>query len=202
MCVNAEPLYWVMFDGPPPGPAINHNARMEFPIKRYVPGPHFPEETLTAEERCLIDRLKRHLADNSVHYNRALWLSEDPDVRALWLQPQEVGGRLLLDLVENTILDVVGQWAVFPVNRGFESIARGTFTREGSDDDVTGDFIEQLLTLPTRGVFAEAKLGHCNASEIIDDTRFWDWQKSPIPDSGARKSQAWMLAPSTRIRRV
>ena len=30
-------------------------------------------------------------------------------------------------------------------------------------------------------MFAEAKLGHCNASEEIDNTRFWDWQQSPIP---------------------
>jgi len=31
-------------------------------------------------------------------------------------------------------------------------------------------------------MFAEAKLGHCNASEVIDPSRFWDWQSSPIPD--------------------
>ncbi|MEU9110980.1 hypothetical protein AB0D04_04030 [Streptomyces sp. NPDC048483] len=42
---------------------------------------------------------------------------------------------------------------------------------------------EQLISLPTRGVFAEAKLGHCNSAEVIDNTRFWDWQKSPDPDS-------------------
>jgi protein involved in polysaccharide export with SLBB domain len=40
---------------------------------------------------------------------------------------------------------------------------------------------ERLITLPTRGVFAEGKLGHCNISEEIDNTRFWDWQSSPIP---------------------
>jgi hypothetical protein len=42
-------------------------------------------------------------------------------------------------------------------------------------------FDERLVGLPTRGVFAEAKLGHCNASELIDNTRFWDWQQSPVP---------------------
>jgi hypothetical protein len=40
--------------------------------------------------------------------------------------------------------------------------------------------VEQLLTLPSRGIFGEAKLGHCNSSELIDPYRFWDWQKSPI----------------------
>ena len=42
-------------------------------------------------------------------------------------------------------------------------------------------YVEQLLSLPTRGVFAEAKLGSCNSNEKIDNDRFWDWQKSPVP---------------------
>ena len=40
---------------------------------------------------------------------------------------------------------------------------------------------ERLITLPTRGVFAEGKLGHCNVSEEIDNTRFWKWEEHPIP---------------------
>jgi GH25 family lysozyme M1 (1,4-beta-N-acetylmuramidase) len=40
---------------------------------------------------------------------------------------------------------------------------------------------ERLITLPTRGVYADARLGDCNVSELIDNTRFWDWQTSPIP---------------------
>ena len=40
---------------------------------------------------------------------------------------------------------------------------------------------ERLITLPTRGVFAEGKLGHCNISEEIDNTRFWKWEEHPIP---------------------
>jgi hypothetical protein len=35
--------------------------------------------------------------------------------------------------------------------------------------------------MPTRGVFAEGKLGHCNISEEIDNTRFWKWDEHPIP---------------------
>jgi hypothetical protein len=40
---------------------------------------------------------------------------------------------------------------------------------------------ERLITLPTRGIFAEGKLGHCNISEEIDETRFWKWDEHPIP---------------------
>jgi hypothetical protein len=37
----------------------------------------------------------------------------------------------------------------------------------------------RIISVPTRGAFAEAKLSNCNACEVIDDTRFWDWQESP-----------------------
>ncbi|KAL9612051.1 MAG: hypothetical protein Q9167_003343 [Letrouitia subvulpina] len=29
--------------------------------------------------------------------------------------------------------------------------------------------------------FAEAKLGHCNVAEEIDETRFWKWEEHPLP---------------------
>lgn len=40
---------------------------------------------------------------------------------------------------------------------------------------------ERLITLPTRGVFAEGKLGHCSVSEEIENMRFWKWEEHPIP---------------------
>jgi len=40
---------------------------------------------------------------------------------------------------------------------------------------------ERLVSMATRGVFAEGKLGHCNVSEEIDNTRFWKWDEHPIP---------------------
>ncbi len=40
---------------------------------------------------------------------------------------------------------------------------------------------ERLITLPTRGVFAEGELGHCNVAEEIDNTRFWKWEEHPLP---------------------
>ena len=42
---------------------------------------------------------------------------------------------------------------------------------------------EELLSFPVRGVFAEAKLGHCNSCEEMDITRFWDWTESPCPEA-------------------
>ncbi|MBL8961169.1 MAG: hypothetical protein JNJ98_15035, partial [Gemmatimonadetes bacterium] len=40
---------------------------------------------------------------------------------------------------------------------------------------------EQLVPIPTGGVFAEAVLGRSNSAEKLDATRFWNWQDSPIP---------------------
>ena len=40
---------------------------------------------------------------------------------------------------------------------------------------------ERLITLPTRGVFAEGKFGHCNVSEEIDNTRFLEMGGASIP---------------------
>ena len=38
------------------------------------------------------------------------------------------------------------------------------------------------VSLPTRGLFAEALLGDCNSCETRDVTRFWRWEKSPCLD--------------------
>src|SRR5262249_45704067 len=38
------------------------------------------------------------------------------------------------------------------------------------------------MSVPTKGVFAEAVIGACNSCEKKDDTRFWRWEESPIPE--------------------
>ncbi|WP_305783253.1 carboxypeptidase-like regulatory domain-containing protein [Symbioplanes lichenis] len=42
-----------------------------------------------------------------------------------------------------------------------------------------------VVSLPTRGMMAEAQLGTCNACEKRDVTRFWDWQESPCEQAPA-----------------
>jgi len=37
-----------------------------------------------------------------------------------------------------------------------------------------------VISLPTKGMIGEAVLGQTNVSEVIDLTRFWNWQDSPI----------------------
>lgn len=62
-------------------------------------------------------------------------------------------------------------------------------------DEQTGEMIPLLdyyqhepmdpmhISVPTKGVFAEAMMGKCNSCEVIDEKRFWRWEQSPIPDS-------------------
>jgi hypothetical protein len=131
-----------------------------------------PLDKLSEEERCCVNKLKKHLVGNSNYYNRAIWLLEDPNDRASHFEGIAVNGKSLLDWIENRPLDVLGNYVVFPADP-----AIGGLIEEPEKVKV-----EKLMTLPTRGVFGEAKLGHCNASEVIDNTRFWDWQTSPIPE--------------------
>ena len=54
----------------------------------------------------------------------------------------------------------------------------GGWVRRHADYSTTA---EDLVPLPSGGVFAEAVLGRSNSAEKLDITRFWNWQDSPIP---------------------
>jgi hypothetical protein len=41
------------------------------------------------------------------------------------------------------------------------------------------------ISVPTKGLFAEAVAGACNSCEKIDDTRFWKWEEHPIDEPTA-----------------
>jgi hypothetical protein len=157
---------------------------MQIPVQRYVPGPNSPEEMLTDDERCCLRRLIGHLNDHRGHYWRAIWLTETATDRAVRLEDWTLDGNPVEDVIDNVLLDFVGEWAVLPVAAGAEEALAPIFDLESlaTPQLPYNEYVEQMLTLPARGVFAEAKLGHCNASEIIDYDRFWDWQSSPIPD--------------------
>jgi hypothetical protein len=155
-------------------------------------------EVRTAASRLSeADGLIRHLNEFRTHYSRHLWLNEDPDVRLTWLSrfpwPKEDPMGSLSDYVDPAPLGFYGPYQAFAwgPDRLFEP---------GEIESV-----ERIATLPTRGAFAETQLSHCNASEIIDDTRFWDWSISPCRDEapeisgvspGSRFNAAMLGAPT------
>jgi hypothetical protein len=138
-------------------------------------GPQQPADVLTDPELCCVERLMQHLQDNALHYSRAIWLAEDRDVRAEWLDLYgfELDGQSgrLLDFVRNEIVGVVGDYLALPLA-----------SQEFADTLDVPRPEQRIVSLPTRGLFAEAKLGSCNACEELDVTRFWDWTESPCPE--------------------
>lgn len=145
-----------------------------------------PYSGLSPDERSAMERLIAHLncPEQKARFNRIIWLGEDPVHRALRFDGMAWdASSTLLDHIDNKPAEVLGQWVAFP--SGDAALDHFIQKLETQDPRVSSSlppiFDERLVTLPTRGIFADAKLGHCNASEEIDNTRFWDWQQSPIP---------------------
>lgn len=142
------------------------------------PAPPRPPEEI--EDEAKRGDLIEHLRFHKAHYSRAILLAQNTADRATALDAIVLpDGTTLLDQVENRPLEVIGEYLAYPCANPDWTKRVDDARRRLEVPDVPPD--ERLVTLPTRGVFAEAKLGHCNASEEIDNTRFWDWQQSPIP---------------------
>lgn len=137
------------------------------------------------EDKEVARRLIAHLNENLEYYHRALWLGLDAARRFMLLDgilaPGNIG-RSVASVVENRVVAVVGNSLVLPVAPGFrlEQGQLGNTELLQLYAPIT-PLPPVRLSLPTRGVFAEAVMGECNACEKIDDTRFWRWEESPIP---------------------
>lgn len=165
-------LAWRMYDGPlPDGRETIERGSVPLPVTAYGSvSVSTPLDSLEPSQKRSLKRVLDHLSANSVYYSRAIWLAEDPDARAVRLKDEKTpDGRYLMQEIENRPLGVFGDKLVFPIAG---SVAPPS----------PGSVVEKLVSVPARGVFAEAKLGSCNACEVIDNTRFWDWQQSPIPE--------------------
>lgn len=152
-------------------------------------------------DECCEQRLLTHLNGNIGYYNRAIWLLQDSVERRVLLEGllAESG---LADLVDETPVAVSGRYVAFPFddprleNVLLQSSIREALSRLGLGDDILNDIwnraiesrpqeppkpepLVSYVSLPTRGLFAEAQLGHCNSCEVRDVTRFWKWGESP-----------------------
>mgnify|MGYP007008284440 CR=1 FL=1 len=193
---TSQTLTWFNRPGPRP-PALD-------PVRS-------PEANLTPEELLLVTKLIRHVNANKQYYNRIIILSTDTATIADELEKKTVGpGKTMADHVDPIALEVFGPYVAYPLARKAKvtatDIAAISAAIRSNDTDkqkwaveklaalsdaeiqqVADDVAlaaataEQLITLPTRGVFAEGELGHCNISEEIDNTRFWKWEEHPIP---------------------
>lgn len=186
------------------------------------------------EDKRRAARLLEHLNTNLEYYHHAIWWTMDPNRRYLLLDgflAPNAGGRSLAQVVENKLIGIVGNSLVMPVAPGIRldplirisdpPAAGGAPGSEPEDPpeepgkvaDPTGLLSYYAppmpapparISLPTKGVFAEAVMGACNSCERIDDSRFWRWEQSPLDEppaiepanTGSRRSEPELPTPT------
>lgn len=153
------------------------------------------------EDAYLVNKLLEHLNSNLEHYNKALWYNLDPDRRYMLLDGFNIqifndfnlpaGYRSLASVVKNELIAITGNSLVFPVAAGYK-VSQSFITErfeEGSEKVTLFDHYQPLtpvepyrISVPSRGVFAEAILGVCNSCEEIESDRLQDWNRFPNTD--------------------
>lgn len=143
--------------------------------------------------------LKLHLQENRLHYSQAVWRALDSSTAALLLSGFSFEGIPVADLIDPNPVMVAGNYLVFRMPAFVEALGVPA-GREDANTPMANarrawqawlaerglilgseSAAEQLVPIPTGGVFAEAVLGRSNSAEKLDATRFWNWQDSPIP---------------------
>ncbi|WEF33117.1 papain-like cysteine protease family protein [Pseudoduganella chitinolytica] len=154
------------------------------------------------EDIYVVNKLISHLNSNLEHYNKALWFSLDPDRRYMLLDGfhiqvfnaagAPVALRSLASVVKNELVTITGNAMVFPVAAGYK-VSQSYITEtaeDGAQEDVAlMDHYQPLtpvppyrISVPSRGVFAEAVQGSCNACEKVETDRLQDWKRFPNTD--------------------
>lgn len=141
----------------------------------------------------LARRLIPHLNEHIEHYHRAIW--EDMDLARRYMLLDGIiapnsGGKSVASVVENRLIGVVGNSLILPVVPGvrLDPTYELTDNKSKLHDAYAIDAVHSRVAVPTKGVYAEAVLGACNSCEKKDETRFWRWEESPIPDGATQIS--------------
>jgi hypothetical protein len=153
------------------------------------------------EDQYLVGELLDHLNAHIEHYNRALWTGLDDNRRYMLLDGFSIetykrdgtsgGLRSLASVVKNELVTVAGNSLVFPVAEGYhvdQSLVAPVEAEEGetAPDRAAALYDRYLplrevepyrLSVPTRGVYAEAVLGECDSCEDVKPNSSQDWTK-------------------------
>jgi hypothetical protein len=143
-----------------------------------------------------------HLQQHRLHYSQAIWRwGVDASNIALLLSPYTFESLPVADLIDPNPIMIAGNYLVFRMpgftrTAGLQENSTGAGSAEAEAAihkswdawlDTRGLVLgadaaaEELVSVPTGGVFAEAVLGRSNSAELLDASRFWNWQDSPIP---------------------
>ncbi len=133
----------------------------------------------------LVDHLNEHLE----FYHQAIWRNLDAQRRYMLLDAIRVpgqNGKSVASVCSNELIGIVGNSLVLPVSPGQQIDT--TINRL----DENGESIELInayataptpplrLSVPTRGVYAEAIIGNCNSCEEMDDNLYWRWANDKL----------------------
>ena len=139
------------------------------------------------EDVAAANKLMHHLNENLEYYHKCIWFDMTPERRFMLLDgiiaPGKANGRSVASVVENKLIGIAGNSLIMPVAPGNQ--LDPTIDK---DFDMFAQYFQEdnepiRLSLPTKGVYAESVMGKCNACEEKDESRFWRWEESPIPDS-------------------
>ena len=148
------------------------------------------------EDQEAADRLVKYLNTNLERAHQIIWSAMDENRRYLLLDgviAPNSGGRSVASVAENRLIGIVGNCLVVPCAPGVQLDPSRTPARApvGAaapeppaliDLYATAPLPPSRVSLPTRGVYAEAVSGECDACERIDDTRYWRWEEEAITD--------------------
>ncbi|KAL8654944.1 MAG: hypothetical protein Q9226_003238 [Calogaya cf. arnoldii] len=154
-------------------------------------------QLMSAEEYNKARVLIEHLVYNQAYYKRFLDLAEAPESYAELFDGLKLGtdpnAKPLSTEVSPIPIDVLGSKIAFPRldTEKNEAAIRSMYPKFPKGE-------QRLLSLPARGLSAEAKLGHCNVAEEIDETRFWRWDEHPLPNTAPEIAPIQVVLPENK----
>ncbi len=133
------------------------------------------------------NNLLHHLNENLEYYHKCIFFDMTAERRFMLLDgiiaPGKANGRSVASVVENRVIGIAGNSLIMPVAPGNQLDP----TIDESFDLFAQYYHEEgepmRISMPTKGIYAEAVMGKCNSCEEKDESRFWRWEESPIPDS-------------------
>ncbi|MCB0538904.1 MAG: hypothetical protein KDE33_15430, partial [Bacteroidetes bacterium] len=176
---------------------INNDLTGQDNVQIYTPLNQIEERNPRREDEELAEALIDHLNDNLEYYHGVIWMRMNSRRRFMFLDGIQVVDysesdiypegvvRSVASVVENRVIGIEGNCLIMPVASGF----RLDPNTRGQEIDLLELYkpptpIEPMnVSIPTKGVFAEAVMGKCNSCERKEEDRFWRWEESPIPDS-------------------
>jgi hypothetical protein len=181
----------------------------------YIPENSEEKRNPRKEDSYLVYKLIEHLNSNIEYYNKALWYNLDLDRRYMLLDGFDIQiyndygmpiqPRSLASVVKNELVTITGNSLVFPVAAGYRVSQSYIVEETGEGAEIVSllDHYQPLtliepyrISVPTRGVFAEAVQGACNACEKIETDRLQDWARFPNTDEPTAISP---VAPPTPV---